>query len=148
MKINYSSLYKLLMRAYSKEEQTHGTGTPWILREHCFNDFWIKIYILKSNRSSRISYRDIQGSKEWFAKCDKHYPSRFRQTSLATAVTNFTKPCTSHFFGLCTDHVLQTFISGPVVQGSAYPQDPGSENNRIKGCGRHLQQAEEHNFLT
>ena len=44
----------------------------------------------------------IQGSKKWFAKCDKHYPSRFRQTSLATAVANFTKPRTSHFFSLCT----------------------------------------------
>ena len=27
-----------------------------------------------------------------FAKRDKHYPSRSEQTSLATAVTNFTKP--------------------------------------------------------
>ena len=46
-------------------------------------------------------HESVQGSKNWFAKCDKHYPSRFRQTSLATAVTNFTKPRTSHFFGLC-----------------------------------------------
>ena len=29
-----------------------------------------------------------------FAKCDKHYPSRSGQTSIATAVTNFTKPVT------------------------------------------------------
>ena len=29
-----------------------------------------------------------------FAKCDKHYPSRSRQTSLATALTNFTKSIT------------------------------------------------------
>ena len=29
-----------------------------------------------------------------FAKRDKHYPSRSGQTSLATAVTNFTKPLT------------------------------------------------------
>ena len=43
----------------------------------------------------------LQGPKKWFAKCDKHYLSRFRQTSLATAVTNFTKPRTSHFFDLC-----------------------------------------------
>ena len=44
----------------------------------------------------------VQGLKKWFAKCDKHYPSRSGLTSLATAVTNFTKPRTSHFFGLCT----------------------------------------------
>ena len=47
----------------------------------------------------------VQGPKKWFAKCDKHYPSRFRQTSLATAVANFTKPCTSHFFGLCSYYI-------------------------------------------
>ena len=29
-----------------------------------------------------------------FAKRDKHYPSRSGQTSLATAVTDFTKPVT------------------------------------------------------
>ena len=43
----------------------------------------------------------IQGPKKWFPKCDKHYPSRSGQTSLATAVANFTKPRTSHFFNLC-----------------------------------------------
>ena len=37
-----------------------------------------------------------------FAECDKHYPSRSGQTSLATAVANITKPRTSHFFDLCT----------------------------------------------
>ena len=45
---------------------------------------------------------ECTGPEKWFAKCDKHYPSRFRQTSLATAIANFTKPRTSHFFGLCT----------------------------------------------
>ena len=44
----------------------------------------------------------VQGPKKWFAKCDKHYPSRSGPTSLATAVVNFTKPRTSHFFDLCT----------------------------------------------
>ena len=34
-----------------------------------------------------------------FAERDKHYPSRSRQTSLATAVTNFTKPVTNINFG-------------------------------------------------
>ena len=43
----------------------------------------------------------LQGPKKWFAKCDKHYPSRSGQTSLATAVANFTKPRTSHFIDLC-----------------------------------------------
>jgi len=47
-------------------------------------------------------FRCVQGPKKWFAKCDKHYPSRSGQTSLATAVANFTKPRTSHFFDLCT----------------------------------------------
>ena len=43
----------------------------------------------------------LQGPKKWFAERDKHYPSRSGQTSLATAGANFTKPRTSHFFGLC-----------------------------------------------
>ena len=34
-----------------------------------------------------------------FAKSDKHYPSRSGQTSLATAVTNFTKSVTKNNFG-------------------------------------------------
>ena len=34
----------------------------------------------------------LLGPEIMFAKCDKHYPSRSRQTSLATAVTQFTKP--------------------------------------------------------
>ena len=37
-----------------------------------------------------------------FAKHDKHYPSRSRQTSLATAVTKFTKPVTKNYFGPST----------------------------------------------
>ena len=35
-----------------------------------------------------------------FAERDKHYPSRSRQTSLATAVTKITKPVTKNNFGL------------------------------------------------
>ena len=46
---------------------------------------------------------NIQGPKKWYAKCDLHYPNRSGQTSLATAVANFTKPRTSHFFDLCTE---------------------------------------------
>ena len=34
-----------------------------------------------------------------FANYDKHYPSRSGQTSLATAVTNLTKPVTKNNFG-------------------------------------------------
>ena len=34
-----------------------------------------------------------------FAKYNKHYPSRSGQTSLATAVTNITKPVTKKYFG-------------------------------------------------
>ena len=41
----------------------------------------------------------VQGPKKWFAKCDKHYPSRSGQTSLATAVT---KPVTKNNFGPST----------------------------------------------
>ena len=36
----------------------------------------------------------ILGPELMFAKHDKHYPSRTGQTSLPTAVTNFTKPVT------------------------------------------------------
>ena len=58
---------------------------------------------------------DIQGPKKWFAKCDKHYPSRSGQNSLATTIANFTKPRTSHFFDLCTiasENTLQLFDVG------------------------------------
>ena len=34
-----------------------------------------------------------------FAERDKHYPSKSRHTSLATAVTNITKPVTKNNFG-------------------------------------------------
>ena len=42
------------------------------------------------------------GLKKMFAKRDKHYPSRSGQTSLATAVTNITKPVTKINFGPST----------------------------------------------
>ena len=45
-----------------------------------------------------------------FAKRDKHYPSRSGQTSLATAVANFTKPRTSHFFDLCTCRMPSSYF--------------------------------------
>ena len=34
-----------------------------------------------------------------FAERDKHYPNRSRQTGLATAVANITKPVTKNDFG-------------------------------------------------
>ena len=40
-----------------------------------------------------------------FAKRDKHYPSRSGQTSLATAVTNITKPVTKNNFGSSIAHL-------------------------------------------
>ena len=40
------------------------------------------------------------------AKRDKHYPSRSRQTNLATAVTNFSKPVTKINSGPCTSKFL------------------------------------------
>ena len=52
----------------------------------------------------------LQGPKKWSAKCDENSPSRSGQTSLATAVANFTKPRTSHFFDLCTDGVKQGLL--------------------------------------
>ena len=42
---------------------------------------------------------DILGPKLLFAERDKHHPSRSRQTSLATAVVNITKPVTKNNFG-------------------------------------------------
>ena len=51
---------------------------------------------------------NLPGTELMFAKCDMHNPSRFGQTSLATAVANFTKPRTSHFFDLCR---IISFIS-------------------------------------
>ena len=67
----------------------------------------------------------VQGPKKWFAKCDKHYPSRFRQISLATAVTNFTKPRTSHFFGLCIN-LLPTSHRGTYRSPLGSPESPDS----------------------
>ena len=47
-----------------------------------------------------------------FAKGNKHYPSRSGQTSLATAVTKFTKPVTKNYFGpsTCTPRTQYTIL--------------------------------------
>ena len=49
--------------------------------------------------TQRKSYRTLLGLKLLFAKHDKHYPSRFGQTSLATVVANFTILVTNINFG-------------------------------------------------
>ena len=43
-----------------------------------------------------------------FAERDKHYPSRFGQTSLATAITNITKPVTKIYSGISILYALNT----------------------------------------
>ena len=49
---------------------------------------------------SCLKFLTVLDLKSMFAKCDKHYPSRSGQTtSLATAITNFTKPATMINFG-------------------------------------------------
>ena len=53
----------------------------------------------RANRASGSIELILQGPKKWFPKCDKHYPSRSGQTSLATAVTNITTPVTKNNFG-------------------------------------------------
>ena len=62
-----------------------------------------------------------------FAECDKHYPSRSGQTSLATAVANFTKPRTSHFFDLCTP----SFLSTLQLQSKIWTWKRGFRNPKI-----------------
>ena len=46
------------------------------------------------------SENDVQGPKQWFAKCDTPYPSRSGQTSLATADSSskFHQPTYKPFF--------------------------------------------------
>ena len=58
--------------------------------------------ISKSNNKLLPSPNCVLGPKLMFAKCDKHYPSSSGQTSLARAVTNFTKHATKINFGPST----------------------------------------------
>ena len=53
-------------------------------------------------RSSQLQWHCLVGPELTFAKCDNHYPSRSGQTSLATALTNFTKPVTRIYSGPST----------------------------------------------
>ena len=50
-----------------------------------------------------------------FAECDKHYPSRSRQTSLATAVTNITKPVTKNNFGPSTYFIIFSYAGSSIL---------------------------------
>ena len=52
------------------------------------------------------------------AEHDKHYPSRFGQTSLATARTNITKPCTKNFGPSILKNLCEPFLS-PVANSPA-----------------------------
>ena len=53
-----------------------------------------------SNRGKNFLHLAVLGPKLMFAECDKHYPSRSGQTTLATAIINFTKPVTKINSGL------------------------------------------------
>ena len=73
------------------------------------------------------------------AERDKHYPSRYEQTSLATAAANITKPVTENNFG--------PSMSSEVHEGSGYStvgfplhlhksrKDGEFCHQRMNGCG-------------
>ena len=63
-----------------------------------------------SHLRTRHQYVNLQGPKLLFAKGDKHYPSRSGQTTLATAVTNITKPVTNNNFGPSTYSSLTRLV--------------------------------------
>ena len=48
--------------------------------------------------SAKVAVAHLLGPKLMFAERDEHYPSRPGQTSVATAVTNITKPVTKNNF--------------------------------------------------
>ena len=61
----------------------------------------VKLNYGNVNRMS-VLHPTLLGPKKMFAERDKHYPSRSGQSSLATAVTNITKPVTKNNFGPST----------------------------------------------
>ena len=74
----------------------------------------------------------LQGPKKWFAERDKHYPSRSGQTSLATAGANFTKPRTSHFFGLCISLQFQNHVvADNPAAAAAVAANPSSSSDAV-----------------
>ena len=64
---------------------------------HCYLYIFHLATLWWSLQESTIYF--ILGPKLMFAERDKHYPSRFGQTSLDTAVTNITKPVAKISFG-------------------------------------------------
>ena len=77
-----------------------------------------------------------------FAERDKHYPSRSMQTSLATAVTNFTKPVTRINFGpsMCREKNTK-FVNPPPKEATTQGLwQQRSAQSFIKPCesGRYL----------
>ena len=56
------------------------------------------------------NWTKVLGPKLIFAKCDKHYPSRSRQTGPAIAVANFTKHVTKINFGPSSDHTKPQWV--------------------------------------
>ena len=48
--------------------------------------------------NTNIPVSKLLGPKQMFARRNKHYPCRSRQTNLATAVAKFTKPVTKNYF--------------------------------------------------
>ena len=66
---------------------------------------------LSAKHVKEYTFTNILGPKLMFAECDKHYPSRSGQTSLATAVTNITKPVTNINFMPGTVLVDNSYLS-------------------------------------
>ena len=85
-----------------------------------------------------------------FAKCDKHFPSRSGQTSLATAVTNFTKPVgkinsgpsTTFFPPLLTGLRDQVRLRPEAPLRQAGREGPRQDRRRICQTGRGLPHGE------
>ena len=65
----------------------------------------------------------VLGPELMFAKRDKHYPSRSGQTSLATAVINFTKPVTKINSGPSKSHRHSSFL----LEGFHFNKMPGNK---------------------
>ena len=86
-----------------------------------------------------------------FAKCDKHHPSRSGQTSLATAVTKFTKPVTKNYFGpstivTATSECMETARAWNPLEGSEGLV--GRERDGIRNVAFLGQSSKETDFLS
>ena len=58
---------------------------------------------------------EVQRARKGFVNLAKQDPGWAKQNSQATAGTNFTKPRTSHIFGLCSYAKLALFMDSAVV---------------------------------